>query len=85
MADTNIMERRLKDGTVEYGWSGNSGYYSNTGIRLLAWYNDPDKVDYSFGLGQIGLIGKPGSENGGSNIFLTHRIDSTPCWHCKSE
>lgn len=85
MGDVSIMARRLKDGTVEYGWSGNCGYYSSTGTRLLAWYDDPDKVDYLFGLGQTSLIGKPGSEKGGCGILYTHRLDNTPCWLGKSE
>ena len=52
MADISIIARRLKNGNVEYGWSGNGGYYSSVGIRLLAWYDNPADVDYLFGLGQ---------------------------------
>lgn len=61
MADISIIARRLKNGNVEYGWSGNGGYYSSVGIRLLAWYDNPADVDYLFGLGQTRLIGKKGS------------------------
>ena len=72
MADISIIARRLKNGNVEYGWSGNGGYYSSVGIRLLAWYDNPADVDYLFGLGQTRLIGKKGSENGGFPAYLTH-------------
>ena len=61
MGDTSVMARRLTDGRVQYGWSGNGGYFASTGIRLLYWYTEPSDVDYLFSLGQTGLIGTPGS------------------------
>ena len=27
MGDVSIIARRLEDGHVQYGWSGNGGYY----------------------------------------------------------
>lgn len=27
MGDVSIIARRLEDGNVQYGWSGNGGYY----------------------------------------------------------
>lgn len=81
MGDVSVMARRLKDRkSIQYGWSGNGGYFSNVGSRLLTWYNDPEKVEYLFSLGQLGLIGKPGSENGGESWFFTHQPDGTPHW-----
>lgn len=85
MGDVSIMARRLQDNHVQYGWSGNGGYYRSTGVRLLAWYEAPEDVEYLFGLGQTGLIGKRGSENGGEKIFLTHQPTETPCWLGQSE
>lgn len=41
MGDISIIARRLGDGHVQYGWSGNGGYYSMVGARLLDWYQDP--------------------------------------------
>ena len=38
MGDTSIIARRLKNGHVQYGWSGNGGYFKNVGNRLLWWY-----------------------------------------------
>lgn len=35
MGDISIIARRLKDGHVQYGWSGNGGYFKMVGIRLL--------------------------------------------------
>ena len=74
MGDTSIIARRLKDGHVQYGWSGNGGYFSNVGLRLLLWYQDPEDVEYLFELGQTKIIGKKGSEKGGFGIFESHEL-----------
>ena len=76
MGDTSVMARRLEGGKyVQYGWSGNGGYFFNVGGRLLSWYDDPEKVEYLFGLGQMKFIGKPGSEYGGESWYYTHDRD----------
>ena len=62
MGDISVIARRRQDGSVQYGWSGNGGYFSTVGRRLLAWYNDPDMVEYLFGLGQMAELGPPFSE-----------------------
>ena len=67
MGDISIIARRLGDGHVQYGWSGNGGYYSMVGARLLDWYQDPKDVEYLFSLGQTGLIGR-------NLIILLYRI-----------
>ncbi|MDO4805075.1 MAG: hypothetical protein Q4A32_09690 [Lachnospiraceae bacterium] len=86
MGDISIIARRLEGGKyVQYGWSGNGGYYSMVGARLLSWYDDPQKVEYLFGFGQMRIIGKPGSENGGESWFHTHEPDGMPHWIGKSE
>lgn len=85
MADISIIARRLKNGNVEYGWSGNGGYYSSVGIRLLALYDNPADVDYLFGLGQTRLIGKKGSENGGFPAYLTHSPIGKEFWIGETE
>lgn len=86
MGNISIMARRLDGGMyVQYGYSGNGGYFNNTGARLLEWYDDPDKVEYLFELGQTKLIGKPGSENGGESWFVSHDLENQPCWIGKSE
>ena len=86
MGDVSIIARRLEGGKhVQYGWSGNGGYFSNVGARLLSWYDDPEKVEYLFGLGQMRLIGKPGSENGGEPWVYTHVPDGMPHWLGQTE
>lgn len=50
MGDISIIARRLKDGHVQYGYSGNGGYYNNVGFKLLNFYNKPNLVEYLFGL-----------------------------------
>ena len=62
MGDASIIARLLANGHVQYGWSGNGGYFSMVGIRLLLWYQEPKNVEYLFSLGQTSLIGKIGSE-----------------------
>lgn len=59
MGDISIIARRLKDGHVQYGYSGNGGYYRNVGFKLLNFYDKTDKVEYLFGLGQLSRIGLP--------------------------
>lgn len=74
MGDISIVARRLDDGHVQYGWSGNGGYFRNVGMRLLAWYDDPEKVEYLFGLGEFKHLGKPGSEKGGYGWYYTTEL-----------
>lgn len=80
MGDISIIARRLPDGHVQYGWSGNGGYYRMVGARLLAWYQNPKDVDYLFHLGQTRLIGKIGSEYGGYKQYETHWLTREPFW-----
>ena len=76
MGDIGIIARRLKDGHVQYGWSGNGGYFKNTGLSLLKWYDNPDIIEYLFGIGEMEHLGPPGSENGGTSFLeRTHPID----------
>lgn len=74
------IARRLEDGHVQYGWSGNGGYYKVVGVRLLLWYQNPEDVEYLFGLGQTRLIGKRGSEYGGYRWLETHSLTGEPFW-----
>ena len=46
MGDASIIARLLANGHVQYGWSGNGGYFSMGGIRLLLWYQEPKNVEY---------------------------------------
>lgn len=85
MGDVSVIGRRLGPKHVQYGWSGNGGYFSNVGARLLEWYDDPACMDYLFGLGQLRLIGKPGSEKGGESWFYTHGRTGEPHWVDPSE
>ena len=78
MGDTSIIARRLKNGHVQYGWSGNGGYFKNVGNRLLWWYQSPKDVEYLFSLGETALIGQIGSENGGYGWFDTHSPTGEP-------
>lgn len=62
MGDVSIIARRLEDGHVQFGWSGNGGYFWTVGAFLLADYNSPEMVEYLFGLGQLSRIWHPQSE-----------------------
>lgn len=85
MGDISVIARRLSTNYVQYGWSGNGGYFSNVGARLLQWYDDPSLVDYLFGLGQLKMLGKPGSEKGGESWFDTHMPTGEQHWEDSSE
>ena len=86
MGDISIIARRLEGGKyVQYGWSGNGGYFKAVGYRLLEYYNDPDKVEYLFGLGQLRLVGKPGSERGGESLMMTTHMTGEPHYLGKTE
>lgn len=80
MGNVSIIARRLKDGHVQYGWSGNGGYFNTVGIRLFLWYKKPEDVEYLFELGQTRLIGQKGSENGGFSRFESHDLTGEPFW-----
>ncbi len=85
MGDVSVIARRLSSKYVQYGWGGNGGYFSQVGARLLEWYDEPDLTEYLFGLGQMKLIGKPGSENGGEHWFYTHERAGEQHWVNPSE
>lgn len=85
MGDVSIIARRLKDGHVQYGWSGNGGYFRNVGFRLHLWYSKPEDVEYLFGLGQTAQIGKKGSENGGMPWYETHELRNEAFWLGQTE
>ena len=82
---TSVMARRLADGHVQYGWSGNGGYFRVVGLRLLVWYKAPEDVEYLFRLGQTSFIGKKGSEKGGFGWMETHSLTGEPCWLDQTE
>ena len=80
MGDISIIARRLEDGNVQYGWSGNGGYFEIVGLRLLLWYQNPQDVEYLFELGQTSWIGKKGSEHGGLSGYESHQLTGEAFW-----
>ena len=87
MGDISVIARRISDKNVQYGFSGGGGYYNNVGARLLYWYSQrksknfpdyEDLIEYLFSLGETYLIGKPGSENGGEGLMLSHYLLNRP-------
>lgn len=85
MGDASIIARLLANGHVQYGWSGNGGYFSMVGIRLLLCYQEFENVEYLFSLGQTSLIEKIGSEKGGFNWYETHCPTGEPFWLANTE
>ena len=59
MGEISIIARRLQDGHVQFGWSGDGGSFQHVGRKLLDWYNTPDMVEYLFGLGQLERLVNP--------------------------
>lgn len=78
MGDISIIARRRQDHTVQYGWSGNGGYFSEVGRRLLQHYNSPEMTEYLFGLGQMIHIGLPYSEKIPRGFMNTHAQTGEP-------
>lgn len=83
MGDISVIARRLSDKYVQYGWSGNGGYFKTVGLRLLTWYDTPEMVEYLFGLGQLRHLWEPHSEKT-SGLFRT-TPDGMPHWVDPSE
>ena len=72
MGDISIIARRLTPDLIQYGWSGNGGYYSSVGALLMEEYNTPERVKYLFGLGQLSHLFLPHSEE------TTHWLRTSP-------
>ena len=74
MGDVSIIARRSKSGKVQYGWSGNGGYFENLGRMLLEWYNTRKMVDYLFRYGRQGMIMHPNELKKIGVEYLNRRI-----------
>ena len=86
MGNISVLARRRADGTVQYGWSGNMGYFRNVGMELFHWYNDPDMVDYLFDLGQLSNLSEPYTENNEElSIFFRNCPTGSPHWVSSTE
>lgn len=83
MGDVSIIARRLLDGHVQYGWSGNGGCLDTRGVILNTLYDTPELVDYLFSLGQLELIGEPHSER--KSHWYRNRPTGKPHWLGNSE
>lgn len=84
MGDTSIIARRISDGKIEYGWSGNGGYFSNVGSVLLKHYDSPLMTRYLFSLGQLKRLLSPLSEWRDDTWYKT-TPDGRPHYICASE
>ena len=83
MGDVSIIARRMADGRIEYGWSGNGGTLDIRGEILCTYYDTPELVDYLFSLGQMELIAAPHSEQ--SDYWYRNRPTGAPHWIVQSE
>ena len=83
MGDTSIIARRLADGSIQYGWSGNGGTLDIRGEILDCYYDTPELVDYLFSLGQMELIAAPHSEE--TDFWYRNRPTGSPHWVVQSE
>ena len=80
MKDACIIARRLEDERVQYGCGGFCGDFWNAGRKLLGYYDNPQLVEYLFGLGELNFLGLPGSEKGKQEVALSHVLNGRP--HC---
>lgn len=83
MGDVSVIARRMGNGQVQYGWSGNGGTFPFTGLRLLYWYDDPEMVEYLFGLGQLRHLYEPHSEE--TDHWMRTYPTGEPHWLGSSE
>ena len=86
MGDVSVIARRLKDGKIQHGWSGNWGSYRNVGQKLMEWYDNKNMVGYLFSLGQLSNIGAPYSEtNEQVPAFYGTCLTGKPHWTSATE
>lgn len=78
MGDISIIARRLTPELVQYGWSGNGGYFKTVGQLLLEEYNTPERVKYLFSLGQLSGLYLPYSEK--TTYWLKTPPTGQPHW-----
>lgn len=65
---------------MQYGWSGNGGYFDFLGSRLLDWYDakDEEMIEYLFSIGQFAVLGKPHSEETNPYYILSTKPTGEP-------
>ena len=82
MGDVSIIARRKKDGTIQFGWSGNWGSYGSVGETLNDWYDDNSYlVDRLFSLGQLSNLDAPFSETDDrKSEYYKNCPTGTPHW-----
>lgn len=83
MGDVSMIARRLLDGHVQYGWSGNGGCLDMTGAIIQEFYQTPEEVEYLFSLGQLKLLYLPYSEK--KNELYRTSPTGQPHWLGTSE
>lgn len=84
MGDVSVMARRLPDGHIEYGWSGNGGYFRSVG-KMFLLYDTDELADDLFRLGQLFNVGMPGSEHGLLPEYMRNLPIGSPMYHGDSE
>lgn len=84
MGDVSVMARRLPDGRIEYGWSGNGGYFRSVG-KMLLLYDTDELADELFCLGQLSDVGFPHSEHGLLPEYMRNSPIGSLMYHGDSE
>ena len=83
MGDISIIARRMSNGKIQYGWSGNGGTLDIRGSVINTYYDTLELVDYLFGLGQMELISMPHSED--TDFWYRNKPVGEPHWIVDSE
>lgn len=84
MGDVSVMARRLPDGGIQYGWSGNGGYFRAVGSTLL-YYDTDEAVDRLFSMGELSQVSYPDSERGLLPDFFRNTPSGRPLHQDASE
>ena len=87
-----VIARRVSPDVIQFGSVINDGYLEYAGFVLQMYYDTPEKVEKLFSLGQLEVLGAPGTEHNSATMdrktgtFCT-RVWRDYCPHeiCRSE
>lgn len=87
-----VIARRVSPDVIQFGSVINDGYLEYAGFVLQMYYDTPEKVEKLFSLGQLEVLGAPGTEHNSAIMDRNTRTFCTRVWRdycpheiCRSE
>ena len=87
-----VIARRVSPDVIQFGSVINDGYLEYVGFVLQMYYDTPEKVEKLFSLGQLEVLGAPGTEHNSAIMDRNTRTFCTRVWRdycpheiCRSE